>query len=143
MTFYLLLKSIHPDWIDQPCFYFHIRLPFLYLLRRLFCRRRHLQSMHRIVTRLALAQTPCLSCRKVITEKAAGFFIAPLHKPLRVLFPSPQRWRAYHAPSRALPTLGSHHDTIYALSSASGKAGIAVIRISGSACTQVSRIGPI
>ncbi|KAI0869175.1 GTP-binding protein TrmE N-terminus-domain-containing protein [Hypoxylon argillaceum] len=34
---------------------------------------------------------------------------------------------------RALPTLGSHHDTIYALSSASGKAGIAVIRISGSA----------
>ncbi|KAJ8129305.1 hypothetical protein O1611_g4323 [Lasiodiplodia mahajangana] len=55
----------------------------------------------------------------------------------RVPFPDPKRWRAYHVPSRALSTLASHHNTIYALSTANGRAGIAVIRISGSSCTQI------
>ncbi|KAI1120999.1 hypothetical protein F5Y10DRAFT_257257 [Nemania abortiva] len=93
--------------------------------------------MHRIVTRLALAHTPCLGCRKVVAGKAVGLVIAPLHRPRIVPFPYLRKWCAYHVPSRALSTPGSHHDTIYALSSANGKAGIAVIRISGLACTQI------
>lgn len=38
---------------------------------------------------------------------------------------------------RNLTSLSSHTDTIYALSSAHGRAGIAVIRISGPACGDV------
>lgn len=40
---------------------------------------------------------------------------------------------------RTFFTSGNRTDTIYALSSAQGKAGIAVIRISGPLCKRVSR----
>ncbi|KAI0546315.1 GTP-binding protein TrmE N-terminus-domain-containing protein [Xylaria curta] len=92
--------------------------------------------MHRVVARRVLAQTLCLNCRNAITEKAVGF-IVPLYRHLRVPFPTSQRWRAYYTPSRIPSALGSRYDTIYALSSADGKAGIAVIRISGPSCTQI------
>ncbi|KAI0197216.1 tRNA modification GTPase-like protein mss1 [Xylaria flabelliformis] len=92
--------------------------------------------MHRVVTRRVLTQTLCLNCRNAVTEKAVGF-IVPLYRHHRVPFPTSQRWHAYHTPSRSPSVLGPHHDTIYALSSADGKAGIAVIRISGPSCTQI------
>ncbi|KAI0405315.1 GTP-binding protein TrmE N-terminus-domain-containing protein [Xylaria palmicola] len=92
--------------------------------------------MHRIAARRALAQTLCLRCQKASTDKAASF-IAPLHRPRRLPLTTPRPWRAYHAPSQATPTAGAHYDTIYALSSAEGKAGIAVVRVSGPACLQV------
>ncbi|KAI0108630.1 hypothetical protein GGR51DRAFT_548166 [Nemania sp. FL0031] len=93
--------------------------------------------MHRIVARLALAKTPCLSYRKTVAKTSVGLIIAPLHRSLSVPFPDLKKWRACHVPSRALSTLGSHHDTVYALSTANGKAGIAVIRISGPSCIQI------
>ncbi|KAI1753310.1 hypothetical protein F4782DRAFT_89688 [Xylaria castorea] len=92
--------------------------------------------MHRIVARRVLTQTLCLNCRNAITEKAVGF-IVPFYRHPRLPFPTSQRWRAYHTPFQSPSTLGLHHDTIYALSSADGKAGIAVIRISGPSCTQI------
>ena len=49
--------------------------------------------------------------------------------------PSPSSY--YHREETAVGNAAS--DTIYALSTASGRAAIAVIRISGPACTQVSR----
>ncbi|KAI0457095.1 GTP-binding protein TrmE N-terminus-domain-containing protein [Xylaria acuta] len=92
--------------------------------------------MHRVVATRVFTQTLCLNCRKTITEKAVGF-IVPLYRHPRVPFPTSQRWRACHTPSQSPFTLGRHHDTIYALSSAGGKAGIAVIRISGPSCTRI------
>ncbi|KAI1197185.1 hypothetical protein F5X97DRAFT_303026 [Nemania serpens] len=93
--------------------------------------------MHRVFTRRALGQKLCFSCRKTAADKSVGFVIRPIQRPFQVPFPYSQRWCAYHTPSQVLSTFGSHHDTIYALSSANGKAGIAVIRVSGSACTQI------
>ncbi|KAI0540173.1 GTP-binding protein TrmE N-terminus-domain-containing protein [Xylaria digitata] len=92
--------------------------------------------MHRLATRRALAQTLCLSCRKTAAEKARGFIVAPHYRPLGGPFPTSQIWRMYYTP-QASSTHESHHDTIYALSSAHGKAGIAVIRISGPSCIQI------
>ncbi|KAI3323251.1 hypothetical protein HD806DRAFT_498526 [Xylariaceae sp. AK1471] len=93
--------------------------------------------MHRIVTRRALAQTLCSSCQRAITEKDAGSYTTLLHRPLRVPFSNSQRRSTYHTPAQALPGFKARYDTIYALSSAEGKAGIAVIRISGPSCTQI------
>ncbi|KAI0977209.1 hypothetical protein F4678DRAFT_412175 [Xylaria arbuscula] len=93
--------------------------------------------MHRIVTGRVLAHTIRSSCRKATAKKAASLIIAPLYRPVTGPYPASQTRRTYHTPSQAIPTSGSHHDTIYALSSADGKAGIAVIRISGPSCIQV------
>ncbi|KAI0389879.1 hypothetical protein F5Y17DRAFT_469326 [Xylariaceae sp. FL0594] len=62
-----------------------------------------------------------------------------LHKSPRVPPSSAQPCREYHAPSPLTSIAEGQNDTIYALSSAEGKAGIAVIRISGPSCTQVYR----
>ncbi|KAI1191080.1 hypothetical protein F5B17DRAFT_437787 [Nemania serpens] len=93
--------------------------------------------MHRAFTKRVLGQTLCLSCRKTAADKFVGFVVRPIRRPREVPFPYSQRWCAYHAPAQVLSTSGSHHDTIYALSSANGKAGIAVIRVSGPACKQI------
>ncbi|KAI1111975.1 hypothetical protein F5Y14DRAFT_288111 [Nemania sp. NC0429] len=102
--------------------------------------------MHRVFRGRALGQTLCLSCRKTAADRSVAFVTRPLQRrPLDVpSFPYSQRRRAYHAPSSQVrSTFGSHHDTIYALSSANGKAGIAVIRVSGPACTHIySRLCP-
>ncbi|KAI1814506.1 hypothetical protein GGS20DRAFT_405277 [Poronia punctata] len=50
-----------------------------------------------------------------------------------------QTLHAYYRPLPAYNTSTVQTDTIYALSSAQGKAGIAVVRISGSLCTQIYR----
>jgi hypothetical protein len=50
-----------------------------------------------------------------------------------------QSWHTIYG-RRNFTSLSSHTDTIYALSSAQGRAGIAVIRISGPACSDV---GPL
>ncbi|GAP91729.1 putative tRNA modification GTPase [Rosellinia necatrix] len=98
--------------------------------------------MHRIVARRTPVQALYLRCyRTAVIENAAGSVIAqggrrafevPSHQTTTT-----RRRRGYHTPSPAVSTFGSHHDTIYALSSAHGKAGIAVIRISGPSCTQI------
>ncbi|GAW19009.1 hypothetical protein ANO14919_084930 [Xylariales sp. No.14919] len=94
--------------------------------------------MHRTAVRRALTQTLCLSCRKASAEKAVGLFVAPPYKPLRGSFPTSQIWRRmHHHTPQASALYESYYDTIYALSSASGKAGIAVIRISGPSCIQI------
>ncbi|KAI1297480.1 hypothetical protein F5Y03DRAFT_279773 [Xylaria venustula] len=93
--------------------------------------------MHRIVPRRALAQTICSNCRKATTKKALSLIITPLYRPVTGPYLASQARRIYHTPSQVISTSGSHHDTIYALSSATGKAGIAVIRISGPSCIQV------
>ncbi|KAI0199376.1 hypothetical protein F4808DRAFT_215919 [Astrocystis sublimbata] len=91
--------------------------------------------MHRIVSRCALTRTLCLSGPRA-TGKAAAF-IAPSYIWPRVSAPTSGRLRAFNTPFRPLSTSAGHNDTIYALSSADGKAGIAVIRISGPSCTQI------
>ncbi|KAI1262580.1 hypothetical protein F5Y18DRAFT_153870 [Xylariaceae sp. FL1019] len=48
-----------------------------------------------------------------------------------------RRWVTYDRPPPVLGAFPSQHDTIYALSSAAGKAGIAVIRISGPSALQI------
>ena len=56
------------------------------------------------------------------------------------------RWRLQHWPRRALSTSvqqQAQSDTIYALSTAPGRAAIAVIRISGPACLEVRLQLPI
>ncbi|KAI1819512.1 GTP-binding protein TrmE N-terminus-domain-containing protein [Xylaria intraflava] len=94
--------------------------------------------MHRIVARRAIAQVSYSSCRTAITEKSVGFAAhLPFCKPPNVGAQGPRGWLAYHTPAQVPLTSGVHHDTIYALSSANGKAGIAVIRISGPSCTQI------
>ncbi|KAI0517662.1 hypothetical protein F5B22DRAFT_113864 [Xylaria bambusicola] len=93
--------------------------------------------MHRIAARRLLAQTLCSACRKAAVEKTAGFVVAPLYRPFIRPYLTPQRWRSYHTPSQIAQTYETHHDTIYALSSAEGKAGIAVIRVSGPSCIQI------
>ncbi|KAI0433075.1 GTP-binding protein TrmE N-terminus-domain-containing protein [Xylaria sp. FL1042] len=90
--------------------------------------------MHRLVTRRVLGQTLCSSCRKAAIRRAN---VAPLYRILTGPFSASQRQRTYHTPSQVTPTYDFHHDTIYALSSAEGKAGIAVIRISGPSCIQI------
>ncbi|KAI0910668.1 hypothetical protein F4823DRAFT_359124 [Ustulina deusta] len=92
--------------------------------------------MHRIATRRVLAQTLCLSRRRAATEKAWGFIVPPLYRPLGP-FPTCRKWSTFCTPPQVTSTYGSYHDTIYALSSADGKAGIAVIRISGPSCIQI------
>ncbi|KAI1284305.1 GTP-binding protein TrmE N-terminus-domain-containing protein [Xylaria sp. FL0933] len=94
--------------------------------------------MHRIATRRALGQSLCSYCRKAATRRTVGFIVTPSYRPLTAPFSASQRQRPYHTPSQVTPTYDLHHnDTIYALSSAEGKAGIAVIRISGPSCIQI------
>ncbi|KAI1173672.1 hypothetical protein F4777DRAFT_425737 [Nemania sp. FL0916] len=93
--------------------------------------------MHRIVTRRVLAQTLYSRYRNVGGEARAGINIARLRISPTVTIPSPQSWRNFKSSSHQIFTAGSYYDTIYALSSANGKAGIAVIRISGPDCLQV------
>ncbi|KAI0814638.1 GTP-binding protein TrmE N-terminus-domain-containing protein [Xylaria sp. FL0064] len=94
--------------------------------------------MHRIVTRRVLGLSLCSNCRKAATRRAVGFIVAPSYRPLTGPFSASRRQRPYHTPSQVTPTYDLHHnDTIYALSSAEGKAGIAVIRISGPSCIQI------
>ncbi|KAI1346182.1 hypothetical protein F5Y01DRAFT_29341 [Xylaria sp. FL0043] len=94
--------------------------------------------MHRIVTRRVIGQSLCSNCRKAATRRAVGCTVAPSYRPLTAPFSASQRQRLYHTPSQVTPTYNLHHnDTIYALSSAEGKAGIAVIRISGPSCIQI------
>ncbi|KAI1438807.1 hypothetical protein GGR50DRAFT_302054 [Xylaria sp. CBS 124048] len=95
--------------------------------------------MNRAVARRAIAQISCLGYRKAVTEESSRFAAHLLCRPSRKgAGRCPGVWRrAYHTPSQVAFTSGVHHDTIYALSSANGKAGIAVIRISGPSCTQI------
>ncbi|KAK5627423.1 hypothetical protein RRF57_003138 [Xylaria bambusicola] len=93
--------------------------------------------MHRIAARRLLTQKLCSSCRKAAAEKIVGFDVVPLYRPFIRSYSTPQKWPSYHAPSHITQTYETHHDTIYALSSAEGKAGIAVIRVSGPSCIQI------
>ncbi|KAI1420137.1 hypothetical protein F5Y12DRAFT_152754 [Xylaria sp. FL1777] len=93
--------------------------------------------MHRLATRRVLAQRLCLSCQRAATGKPARFDVTPLYRRLTRQFPASRRWHAYQTPSQVTSSYESHYDTIYALSSADGKAGIAVIRISGPSCIQI------
>ncbi|KAI2633865.1 hypothetical protein GGS21DRAFT_116607 [Xylaria nigripes] len=94
--------------------------------------------MYRTVARLVLTQISCLNWRKAVIEEAVRSVNHSLHRPkLRVTAQSFGTWRAYRTPSRVSSGIEAQNDTIYALSSANGKAGIAVIRISGPSCTKV------
>ena len=80
-------------------------------------------GFHQALRPLGLCPVPHLSSR---------------HSELSVALNEPRSRKLFHTQSSSLDRDGQ--PTIYALSTASGRAAIAVIRISGSACRQVSKI---
>lgn len=105
-------------------------------------RRQHPRSMYRIATRRAPTNTLWESCRTAITGNIPRIVITPSRRLPRATCPTSQTRRGDQTVSQATSAFGDYHDTIYALSSANGKAGIAVIRISGPCCTLVSNDRP-
>ncbi|KAI1332074.1 hypothetical protein F5Y16DRAFT_212945 [Xylariaceae sp. FL0255] len=87
--------------------------------------------MHRIFVRRALARGLSSSSRTI----PLCSIVAPLSRPLYP--PACSRWISHDGRLKLSSAFQSQNDTIYALSSGAGKAGIAVIRISGSSCQQI------